>query len=144
MFFLCRKTWNKQLLQHVSTKPTYTTASVYIVWTTHHCVSLTLIPGALINPSYFWHVESKHVGTGRVRRVVGNNTSCVSTLGHLFRCLVQWLTTIKKKGVYTGGGRQHVEAIIAPFQCVIWHSRYEMTCTFGHMPGIKKPSPITL
>lgn len=58
---------------------------VYTVRTALHCAPLSLIPGALINPSYFWHIETKHVWARKVHHEVGNSTQWEGTLGHLFR-----------------------------------------------------------
>lgn len=47
--------------------PHYIKQLVYTVWTVLHYAAPSLIPGALINPSEFWHIDTKHVWARKVR-----------------------------------------------------------------------------
>lgn len=93
--------------------------------TVPHCAPLSRIPGALINPSYFWHIETEHVWAREVQRTVGNNTmreqtgSFVQT--HSAIHIHNTQSDYWERGVYTRGGerRPHMEAINASSWCVI-------------------------
>lgn len=70
----------------------YTERLVYTVRTAQHCAPLSLIPGALINPSDFWHIQSEHVRARKVLGTVGASTQLQSILGCVFRLRVELLS----------------------------------------------------
>lgn len=97
-----------------------------------HCAPLSLIPGDLINPSYFWHIETKHVWARKVH----------SGHSHVFARLTQhdWLQRGRQRGVHKRRrGKRARGSNYYPFPvCNLAQQIQDDMHVFGYTIGRKK------